>query len=139
MTTIGDTIGDMATVVLPLLLVAVAFLIAARFARRIPTRLGIYRFHMLMYPVVVILGFILWYLMENFHEVDWWVDDATVMLELFFGVLGTLLCLLFVPVVWWIERHPDAPRIWQIGRVAVTTVSLLPYGFILAILLFYRE
>ena len=84
------TAGDMATLVLPLLLLAIAILIAARFARRIPTRLGIYRFHMLLYPAVVIFGFILWHLMGNFHEVDWWVNDGTLILELIFGAAEPL-------------------------------------------------
>ena len=48
--------GDVLTVVLPMLLVGVAFAVAARFEQRIPTRLRVYRFHAIAYPVVTVLG-----------------------------------------------------------------------------------
>ena len=92
--------GDALTIVLPLLLVGVAFAVAARFAQRIPTRLRVYRFHAITYPVVTVLGLATAMLMGLSSSFDWWVDDATVYLELIFGISGVVLCVVLAPVVW---------------------------------------
>ena len=127
------------TVVLPLLLVGIAFAVAARFHERIPTRLKIYRFHAIAYPLVTILGLAAVAMMRLSPSLDWWVDDSTVFLELLFGISGSVLCILLVPVVGWLGRRPDPTKTLQIGRGLVSTLTLAPYFLIAGILLFYRE
>ena len=131
--------GDAVTVVLPLLPVGVAFAVAGRFEQRIPTRLRVYRFHAIMYPVVAILGLVAAKLMGVSPSVDWWMNDATIYLELIFGSVGVVLCLILAPAVLWLERRSAMTTIWRSGRVAVTLVTLIPYMLTAGILLFYRE
>ena len=131
--------GDVLTVVIPLLLVGVAFAVAARFEQRIPTRLRIYRFHAITYPVVTVLGLAAATLMGLSSSLDWWINDATVYLELLFGISGVVLCLVLAPVVWWLERRPDQTKAHRIGRMIVSTLTCIPYVLVVGILLFYRE
>ena len=129
----------MLTSVLPLLMVGVSFAAASRLERRIPTRLSVYRFHAIAYPIVTVLGLVTVALMGLSPSVDWWVDDAAVYLELMFGISGVALCIMLVPIVWWLERGSDLSNAWRIGRMAVSTVTLLPYIIIAGIMLFYHE
>ena len=127
------------TIMLPLLLVGIAFGVAARFEQRIPTRLRVYRFHAIAYPVVAVLGLAVALLMGLSPSLDWWVDDATVYLDLLFGILGVVLCAVLAPVVWWLERRPGLPNARRLGGIIVSTLALAPYFLIAGILLFYRE
>ena len=131
--------GDVLTIVLPLLLVGVAFAVAASFERRIPTRLSVYRFHAIAYSVVTIFGLAVLTLMRLSLSLDWWVDDATVYLELLFGISGVVLCAVLAPVVWWLEHRPGPPKARRIGGIMVSTLTLAPYFLIAGVLLFYRE
>ena len=130
---------DVLTVVLPLLLVWIAFAVAARFEQKLPTRLRVYRFHAITYPVVTVLGLAAVTLSGLSSNLDWWIDDATVHLELLFGISGVVVCIVLAPVVWWLERRPDLTKAWRIGRMTVSTLTLVPYVLIVGILLFYRE
>ena len=129
----------MLTVVIPLLLVGVAFTVAACFEQKIPTRLRIYRFHAIVYPGVMILGLVMAYFMKLWRALGWWVDDATLYLELLFGISGVVLCVVLTPVVWWLERRPDQTTAHRIGRMTVSALTFVPYFLIAGILLFYRE
>ena len=131
--------NDVLTVVLPLLLVGMAFAVAARFEQRIPTRLRVYRFHAIAYPVLAVLGLATAKLMGLSSSFDWWIDDATVYLELIFGISGVILCVMLAPVVWWLERRADLTKARRIGYVVVNALMLLPYILIAGIMLFYRE
>jgi hypothetical protein len=103
------------------------------------TRLSIYRFHAIAYPVLTVLGLTVAMLMGLSSSVDWWVDDATVYLELLCGISGVAVCLVLAPVVWWLERRPDQQKTWRIGRMIVSTLTLAPYLLIIGMLLLYRE
>ena len=127
------------TIVLPLLLVGVAFAAAVRFERRIPTRWRIYRFHTIAYPAVAILGLTAAALMRLSSDLDWWIDDATLYLALFFGISGTALCAVLAPVVWWWDRRPELTSASRTGRLAVSVLTLLPYALVAGIVLLYRE
>ena len=131
--------ADAAAAVLPLLIVVVAFVSAARFEQRIPTRLRIYRFHAIVYLGLMVLGLVLVHFMGLSPELDWWVDDALIYLALVFSISGTVLCLLLAPAVWLLERRSDTTRGWRVGRAAVSTATLVPYFFIVAIVVFYHE
>ena len=129
----------MMSIALPLLLVGVAFAVAACFERQIPTGLRVYRLHVIAYPVVAVLGFAAAVLMSLSSSIDRWLDDATVHLELLFGIAGVVLCLVLAPVLWWVERQPELTGRWRVGRIAVSLVTLAPYVLIAGIVLFYRE
>ena len=132
-------IGDVLTIVLALLPVMLAFIGAARFGYKIPTRLKVYRFHTILYPGTVALSLLASALMKVSTDIDWWLNDATILLNLIFGITGVVVCVMLAPGVWWLERQPDSAKAWRIGRPALTTVTVLPYLLIFLILLFYHE
>jgi len=125
--------------ILPLLLVGVAFAVAARFEQRIPTRLRVYRFHAIAYPALTVLGLAAAAVMRLSSGVDWLINDAAVYLELLFGISGVVVCLVLAPVVWWLERRPGLTNAWRIGRMMVSTLTLVPYVLVAGVLLFYRD
>ncbi len=131
--------SDVLTFVVPLLLVGIGFGAAARFGRRIPTRLGVYRFHVVAYLVIAALGLASAKLMNLSQHIDWWIDDAAVSLALLFSISGVVLCLVLAPVVWWLERRPVLTKTWRIGAVMINTLTCMPYLLIVGLLLFYRE
>jgi len=128
--------SDVLTIVLPLLLLGAAFVIATRFERKIPTRLKVYRFHAILYPIVTVLGLTVTVCMGWSPNLDWWINDAIVHLELVFGISGVALCLALTPAVWWMEHHPDLINVWRIGRLTVNTLIWAPYGMTGALLLY---
>ena len=130
---------DVLTIVLPLLLVGMGYGVAARFERRIPTRLRVYRWHAITYPVITVLGLATAALMGASSTLAWWIDDSTVYLELLFGISGVVLCAVLAPVVRWLEQRPDRTNAWRIGRLTVSALTLAPYALIAGILLLYRE
>jgi len=89
--------------------------------------------------VLTILGLAVVTFMGLSPGFDWWVDDATVYLELLFGISGVVLCVVLAPAVWWLERRADLTRARRIGRMTVSTLTLVPYVLIVGLLLFYRE
>ncbi|GEM_PF-3889919 len=129
----------MLTIVLALIPVALAFMGASRFGYRIPTRLRFYRFHTILYLGMVIWGLLASVLMKLSSYIDLWLDDATILLELVFGIVGVIVCVMLAPGVWWLERQPDSVKASKIGRLVLTTMTTLPYFLILGIILFYHE
>jgi len=129
----------MLPILLPLLLIIIAAGGSARFQRKIPIRSRFYRFHVIFYPMVIILGLAVARLMKLFPAFDRWVDDATLFLQLVFGISGSVLCLGLGPVVWWVERRTDSTTISRIGKIAILTTMLIPYFTIMGLLVLYRE
>ena len=89
--------------------------------------------------MATIFGMAVVVLMRLSSSFDRWVDDATVYLELLFGISGVVLCAVLAPVVWWLEHSPDLPKTRRIGGITVSILTLAPYFLIAGILLFYRE
>jgi hypothetical protein len=118
--------GDVLTVVLPLLAVGVAFIVALGLQQRIPTMLKVYRIHAIAYPVVTVLGLATAALMGLSSSFDWWVNDAAVYLTLQFGISGVVVCTALAPVVWWWEHQSDLAKARRVGRIAINSVALLP-------------
>ncbi len=131
--------ADMLPILLPLLLIIIAAGGSTRFGRKIPIRSRIYRFHVIFYPVVAMLGLVVASLMKLFSAFDRWVDDTTLFLQLVFGISGSVLCLGLGPVVWWVERRTDSTTISRIGKIAILATMLIPYFIIIGLLVFYRE
>jgi len=134
-----ETRGYVLTIVLALIPVALAFIGASRFGYRIPTRSRFYRFHTILYLGTVIWGLLASALMKLSSYIDWWLDDATIFLELVFGIVGAIVCVMVAPGVWWLERQPDSVKASKIGRLVLTTITTLPYFLILGVILFYHE
>lgn len=131
--------SDVLSFVVPLCLVGIAFGVAARFGRRIPTQLSVYRFHVVAYLLIAAFGLVSATLMKLSQRMNWWIDDATVYLMLLFSISGLVLCLVLAPVIWWLEHRPGLTKTWRIGAVVVSTLTCLPYFLVGGILIFYRE
>ena len=72
-------------------------------------------------------------------EIDWWLNDGAILLELLFGIAGVVLCVVLAPGAWWLERHLDSAKAWRVGSGLITAATLMPYLLVLGILFFYRE
>ena len=123
----------------PLVISAVAMMMAYRLHRRVPWGPGIYRFHALLYLLMVALSLGVVGFMRVSQAVDWWIDDATLFLTLLFGASGLVLCIVFVPMVWWCGRRTMSWRARRAQEVIVTMMSVVPYFLLASVLLFYRE
>ena len=123
----------------PLVISAVAMMMAYRLHRRVPWGPGIYRFHALLYLLMVALSLGVVGFMRVSQAVDWWIDDATLFLTLLFGASGLVLCIVFVPMVWWCGRRTISRRTRRVTEAIVTIMSVVPYFLLAGVLLFYRE
>ena len=102
-------------------------------------KLKIYRYHGAAYLLATGIGLAVAALMRLSSSFDWRVDDGAVYLELVFGISGATICVMLMPVAWWLERQPVLTKSVRIGRAVVNALTLVPYALIAGILLFYRE
>jgi len=129
-------LSDLLSFVIPASVVGIAYVLAALTFRKLPAGIPFLNFHVVAYGVLLALNLLLMVLMEKIRAVDLNVDDATVFLAMLFAGLGTVICLVLAPCVWFFRRRSSFQPVTQ---YVITFVVSLPYIAVVLILLFYRE
>jgi len=127
---------DLLSFVIPASVLGIAYVLAALTFRKMPEGMPFLNFHVVAYGVLLALNFLLMVLMEKIRAVDLNVDDATVFLAMLFAGLGTVICLVLAPCVWFFRRRSSFQPVTQ---NVINFVVSLPYIAVVLILLFYRE
>jgi len=127
---------DLLSFVIPASVLGIAYVLAALTFRKMPEGMPFLNFHVVAYGVLLALNFLLMVLMEKIRAVDLNVDDATVFLAMLFAGLGTVICLVLAPCVWFFRRRSSFQPVTQ---YVINFVVSLPYIAVVLILLFYRE
>ena len=128
----------LSTALSSLLFVMTAVVCTASWERKIPTRLRLYRFHLIFYPCLIVVGLVVTILIKLFPTFDWWVNEATLFLLLGLGIVGSVLCVGLAPFVWWLERRTDLMTL-RVGKILILVAIFIPYFVIGSLLIFYRE
>ena len=129
-------LSDLLSFVIPASVVGIAYVLAALTFRKLPAGIPFLNFHVVAYGVLLALNLLLMVLMEKIRAVDLNVDDATVFLAMLFAGLGTVICLVLAPCVWFFRRRSSVQPVTQ---NVINFVVSLPYIAVVLILLFYRE
>jgi len=129
-------LSDLLSFVIPASVVGIAYVLAALTFRKLPAGIPFLNFHVVAYGVLLALNLLLMVLMEKIRAVDLNVDDATVFLAMLFAGLGTVICLVLAPCVWFFRRRSSFQPVTQ---NVINFVVSLPYIAVVLILLFYRE
>jgi hypothetical protein len=129
-------LSDLLSFVIPASVVGIAYVLAALTFRKLPAGIPFLNFHVVAYGGLLALNLLLMVLMEKIRAVDLNVDDATVFLAMLFAGLGTVICLVLAPCVWFFRRRRSFQPVTQ---NVINFVVSLPYIAVVLILLFYRE
>ena len=129
-------LSDLLSFVIPASVLGIAYVLATLTFRKLPAGIPFLNFHVVAYGGLLALNLLLMVLMEKIRAVDLNVDDATVFLAMLFAGLGTVICLVLAPCVWFFRRRSSFQPVTQ---NVINFVVGLPYIAVVLILLFYRE
>ena len=125
-------------VLVPIFAVGLAYGLAAATFRRLPTGFYFVNFHVIAYFSALLLNMLILLLM-GIDDIDWYVDDASIFLAIFFSGLGSIVCLTMALPIWLLGRRKFSPNVSRVGRYIVNFVVTAPYLAVAWIFLFYSE